>query len=81
MGHRTKPSRRHQLSYATPEKYRLIITHPDHQRPAYFSSNDLARARAVARRNAANGAHVDFQVNQGWGVYETTRTYTPENTP
>ncbi|KAF0646578.1 MULTISPECIES: hypothetical protein [Streptomyces] len=81
MGHRAKPSRRHQISYAAPEKYRLIITYPGQQRPRRFSTSDLARARAVARRNTANGAHVDFQIHRGWGTYETTHTYTPEPTP
>jgi hypothetical protein len=74
-------ARRHQISYATPEKYRLIITYPGQQRSRHFCTSDLARARAVARRNTANGAHVDFQINRGWGAYETTHTYTPQPTP
>jgi len=71
----------HHLNIATPEKYRLVITYPGDTRTRQFSTSDLARARSIARRNAALGAHVDFQHNQGWGRYRTVNTYSPTPEP
>jgi hypothetical protein len=78
-----KHSRRghQQTSIAAPEKYRLVITHPGQTRARHFSTSDLARARAVVRRNTASGAHVDFQTHEGWGRYTTVHTYEPTAGP
>lgn len=74
-------TRRHrrQSALSTPDRYRLVITWP-RQRPRTFATSDLARAKSVARRNAAQGAYVEMQRHDGWGRHTTIRTYTPEGT-
>ncbi|MER5277734.1 hypothetical protein ABT025_18520 [Streptomyces sp. NPDC002809] len=64
-------------SLSTPEKYRLLIVFPGQTRTRHFTTSDLPRARAVARRNAQLGATVTLQDHEGWGRYTTTTTYTP----
>lgn len=71
---------RRQTSLSTPEKYRLVITWPGQTQPRRFSTSDLARAKSIARRNAAAGAHVEMQRHEGWGRHTTIRTYTPKGT-
>lgn len=65
----------YKVSIPAPAKYRVVINWPGNGRPYDFSTSDKARARSIARRNAANGARVDFQVHDDWGVYHTTHTY------
>lgn len=74
-------TRRHrrQSELSTPDKYRLVITWPGQDRPRHFVTSDLARAKAIARRNAEAGAHVAFQEHHGWGRHTTTRIYTPKD--
>jgi len=80
MAKRSKGHRPHHRSISNPERYRLVITFPEQTRTRHFHTSDLARARHVARRNAAEGAHVAFQTQREWGLYTTTRTYEPETT-
>lgn len=64
-------------SLSRTDAYRLLIHWPNRPEPSTFRTSDRARARSVARRKATAGATVAFQEHENWGVYRTTRTYTP----
>lgn len=67
MKHRPRPGSRGPV-----REYRVTATWPARTgRSLVYRTADRARARAVARGRAADGAHVTIEEHQEYGVYRT----------